>query len=81
MKGRLDVGDPRRWWENTLIQLNAVPLSLQSPHIAKIFDLPAIHQDPFDRAYIAQATVEGLVLLTTDETVRRYESEEFRVLT
>ena len=35
-------------------------------------DLPPIHKDPFDRILIAQALVEGVSLLTADETVARY---------
>ena len=34
--------------------------------------LPPIHKDPFDRILVAQAQIEGLMLLTTDEIVARY---------
>ena len=34
--------------------------------------LPPIHNDPFDRILIAQAQVENLTLLTTDNKVIRY---------
>ena len=34
--------------------------------------LPDHHRDPFDRALVAQAIVEGLVLLTPDDAVRCY---------
>ncbi len=33
---------------------------------------PPIHGDPFDRMLVAQATVEGALLLTADRTVARY---------
>jgi PIN domain nuclease of toxin-antitoxin system len=35
--------------------------------------LPVIHRDPFDRMLIAQAQVEGLILLTADENVAKYQ--------
>jgi PIN domain nuclease of toxin-antitoxin system len=35
--------------------------------------LPPHHGDPFDRMLIAQARVEGLVLATADDAVRRYD--------
>jgi PIN domain nuclease of toxin-antitoxin system len=35
--------------------------------------LPAVHDDPFDRLLLAQAFVEGLQLLTTDEQLARYD--------
>jgi len=37
-------------------------------------DLPALHKDPFDRIQVAQARVEGLVLLTADDAVAAYGS-------
>jgi PIN domain nuclease of toxin-antitoxin system len=80
MKGKLDVGDPRAWWPDALDQLAAVPLPLRPDHISEIYDLAPIHQDPFDRALIAQAIVEGLVLATTDHDIPKYASERFRVI-
>lgn len=41
-------------------------------HAVAVADLPPIHRDPFDRLLIAQATVEGITLMTTDATVARY---------
>ncbi len=80
MKGNLDVGDPRVWWNDAIDQLAATILPLRPNHIAAIYDLRPIHQDPFDRALIAQATVEGLTLVTTDTTIPKYASEHLHVL-
>ena len=46
-------------------------------HAAKVVDLPPIHQDPFDRllvaqAWVAQAWVEPMTLLTDDDTLGGY---------
>ena len=79
-KGLLDVGDPRLWWAETLDALLAQPLPFRPEHISAIYDLPAIHHDPFDPALIAQATVEHLTFLTTDVRVAQYASERFRVM-
>jgi len=80
MKGMLDVGDPRQWWTETLEALALFPLPYEPEHIAALYGLPPIHRDPFDRALIAQATVEDLVLLTTDAVIPRYASQRFRVI-
>ena len=80
MKGKLDVGDPRAWWPDALDQLAAIPLPLRPDHISEICNLAPIHQDPFDRALIAQAIVEGLVLATTDHDIPKYASECLRVI-
>ena len=80
MKGKLDVGDPGAWWPDALDRLTATPLPLRPDHISEICHLKPIHQDPFDRALIAQATIEGLTFVTTDADVRRYASTRFRVV-
>lgn len=81
MKGKLDVGDPRAWWADALGQLAADALPLQPRHIAEILTLPPLHADPFDRALIAQATVEQLALVTTGREIPQYASGRFRVVT
>lgn len=47
-------------------------LPILSEHAVAIDALPPIHKDPFDRLLIAQATVEGITLLTDDATVAQY---------
>jgi PIN domain nuclease of toxin-antitoxin system len=80
MKGTLDIGDPRAWWFDALEQLAATPLILRPEHIAAVYRLSPIHKDPFDRMLIAQATVEGLALVTTDGKIARYASKGLRVI-
>jgi PIN domain nuclease of toxin-antitoxin system len=41
--------------------------------------LPMHHRDPFDRMLIAQATVEGLTLVTRDAVIRLYDVETLAV--
>jgi PIN domain nuclease of toxin-antitoxin system len=78
MKGALDVGDPRTWWFDALEQLAATPLILRPQHIAGVYGLPPIHKDPFDRMLIAQATSEGLALVTIDGEIAQYASKSLR---
>ena len=47
-------------------------LPVCSAHAVALVGLPAIHKDPFDRILVAQAQVEGIVLVTSDETVSQY---------
>ena len=54
-------------------QINGVqilPVSLD--HVLAVEALPAVHKDPFDRLLIAQANVEGAVLLSADPVFARY---------
>ncbi len=81
MKGNLDVGgDPRQWWHVAIETLALQPLHYRPEHIAQIYHLPPIHQDPFDRALIAQALAEELTLLTTDDVIHQYASDRLHVL-
>ena len=47
-------------------------LPVVGDHAVAIRSLPLIHKDPFDRILVAQATVEGITLLTADPIVARY---------
>jgi PIN domain nuclease of toxin-antitoxin system len=54
-------------------------LSITSDHAFAVPALPHFHKDPFDRILIAQAMVEGIILLTTDIVVARYPGPIRRV--
>lgn len=47
-------------------------LMIASEHALAAADLPPLHRDPFDRMLVAQAMLEGLVLVTADEAIRQY---------
>lgn len=54
-------------------------LPVSGDHAVAVAGLPPIHGDPFDRMLVAQATVEGITLLTTDPLVARYPGPVRRV--
>jgi PIN domain nuclease of toxin-antitoxin system len=47
-------------------------LPVLGEHAVMVDTLPAIHEDPFDRMLVAQALVEGVTLLTSDQKVADY---------
>ena len=47
-------------------------LSVTAEHAAAVYDLPALHRDPFDRILVAQSRTEGIPLLTVDPALQRY---------
>jgi PIN domain nuclease of toxin-antitoxin system len=47
-------------------------LPITSHRVVATESLPLIHRDPFDRILVAQATVEGVTLLTIDPLVSPY---------
>ena len=50
-------------------------LPVNADHAIGVAELPPLHRDPFDRLLIAQATVEGIMLLTSDSVVARYPGQ------
>jgi PIN domain nuclease of toxin-antitoxin system len=48
-------------------------LSVTARHAEEVAELPDLHRDPFDRLLVSQARLEGLVLVTADAIVRRYD--------
>jgi PIN domain nuclease of toxin-antitoxin system len=66
---RLDAGLLRR----QLLDNRFVELALTGAHAVALASLPALHRDPFDRMLVAQATVEGVTLVTGDRAVAKYQ--------
>ncbi|MBW4040123.1 MAG: type II toxin-antitoxin system VapC family toxin [Acidobacteria bacterium] len=65
------VVDPRTLRKGLLgIGFNELPIT--GEHVIGVSQLPDIHRDPFDRLLVAQAKVEGLVLMTTDKKIAQY---------
>ena len=50
-------------------------LQIEASAILHLLNMPFHHKDPFDRLLIAQATVEGITLLTNDATVAKYQNQ------
>lgn len=58
------------------LDLNAfTPLPLRIHHGVAVKDLPLHHRDPFDRLLIAQASTEGLTMVTADRAFAAYGIE------
>jgi PIN domain nuclease of toxin-antitoxin system len=70
--GREDFTADPRLLRRGLLDNSYSELPIMSDHVVAIENLPAIHKDPFDRILVAQATVEGVMLLTTDSLMARY---------
>ncbi len=49
-----------------------IELPVRAAHAAMVAKLPDIHRDPFDRLLIAQAIIEPLRLVTSDESLAAY---------
>jgi PIN domain nuclease of toxin-antitoxin system len=63
---------PHQFVQDEIVANNFQALALTFDHAARVYDLPQIHRDPFDRVLIAQAMVEGIPIVTDDAMIRRY---------
>ena len=70
--GRDDFKVDARLLRRGLLDNDYKELAVTSAHAVFVESLPLIHGDPFDRILVAQATVEGITLLTADSVVARY---------
>jgi PIN domain nuclease of toxin-antitoxin system len=70
--GRKDFRVEPRLLRRGLLDNGYSELSVTSVHAVSIDALPPLHKDPFDRLLLAQATNEGITLLTADEQLARY---------
>ncbi|MGA7218867.1 MAG: type II toxin-antitoxin system VapC family toxin [Candidatus Sulfotelmatobacter sp.] len=70
--GRRDFQADPRLLRRGLLDNGYTELPILSDHVVVLDSLPPIHEDPFDRLLLAQATVEGITLLTSDSVVAEY---------
>jgi len=70
--GRADFQVDARLLRRGLLDNGYGELPIVSDHVVATESLPPIHRDPFDRVLVAQATVEGITLLTSDSLVAQY---------
>jgi PIN domain nuclease of toxin-antitoxin system len=70
--GRSDFNVDPRVFRRSLLDNGYDELAIHGAHALAVDTLPPIHKDPFDRMLVAQVLVEGIILLTADETVARY---------
>jgi PIN domain nuclease of toxin-antitoxin system len=74
MLGKLALSKPLRSVMADWIARNAIlilPVNIE--HTFRLDTLPSHHKDPFDRLLIAQATAEGLTIVTHDQAFALYK--------
>ena len=54
-------------------------LAIDAEHAIAVQELPAYHQDPFDRMLVAQALVEPMRLMTHDSLVALYSDTIIKI--
>ena len=70
--GRDDFSVDPRLLRRGLLENGYTELAVTGSHAVAVDSLPPLHKDPFDRMLVAQAQVEGFLLLTADPAVASY---------
>jgi PIN domain nuclease of toxin-antitoxin system len=70
--GRQDFQVDARLMRRGLLDNGYSELPITSEHAVNVDHLPPTHKDPFDRVLVAQAIVEGIILLTNDHRLAGY---------
>jgi PIN domain nuclease of toxin-antitoxin system len=69
---RSDFTVPPSLLRRELLENAYSEIPVSGPHAIAVLGLPLLHRDPFDRMLVAQATVEGITLLTLDKHLAQY---------
>jgi len=77
--GRADFRVEARVLRRGLMDNGYLELPITSEHAVSVAALPDLHRDPFDRLLIAQASCEGITLVTADAVVAQYPGPIRRV--
>lgn len=77
--GRLSLNVPFARLETELLDNGFGVLPYDFEHYKILLNLPAHHQDPFDRFIIAQSIAEGMVIITHDVRFQLYPARVFLV--
>ena len=71
--GKLRLGLPLPlFFKRGMEGLRATEWPVLISHAACLIELPLHHRDPFDRILVAQAQVEGMILVSADEKIKLY---------
>lgn len=73
--GKLEIAEN---WADLLLGEPFRRLPITWEHTLAVGSLPDLHRDPFDRLLVAQAQMEGLVLVTGHDIVTHYAVRTLR---
>ena len=64
--------DLSKFIAENIAEYGYIPITVTIPHALAVAKLPEIHKDPFDRMLVAQASVEKMKIITSDDYICKY---------
>lgn len=72
--GKLKLPDaPEIWFPDRARRAGFALLPVELQHVLRVYNLPPVHKDPFDRLLISQASRENLTIVTEDPNFAKYQ--------
>ena len=71
--GKLNLTTPLNQLLDIIKNRDFKILQIEDEYLMKLLDLPSIHKDPFDRLIVSTALAEGLMVVTIDENIQKYD--------
>ncbi len=63
---------PEIYLPNVIYEDELTVLPVSPVHALRVYAIPQLHRDPFDRMLIIQSITDKLPLVTSDESIRQY---------
>jgi PIN domain nuclease of toxin-antitoxin system len=71
--GKLKLPEkPELFFPDRVRQTGYRHLRIDLGHVTRVYSLPHVHGDPFDRLLISQSKVEGMTIISNDPVFKRY---------
>lgn len=72
--GKLKLPEkPELFFPDRVRQAGYRHLPIDLRHVAKVYSLPPVHGDPFDRLLISQSKIENMTIISSDRIFKRYK--------
>jgi PIN domain nuclease of toxin-antitoxin system len=72
--GKIELlDDPAVLVPDQIAQHGFTALAVDMRHALRVFSLPPLHRDPFDRMLVAQSQIEGVPIVTADPLIASYD--------
>lgn len=77
-KLRLPV-EPETFFPDRVRRAGYRHLPIDLRHVTRVYSLPPIHGDPFDRLLVSQAIIEEMTIVTNDPLIKRYKEDTLTI--
>jgi len=71
--GKLSIGLPFDELLAHVKNSDIIILHIEDSYLKRLFELPFLHKDPFDRLIVSTAQADDLTIITIDDNIQKYD--------